>query len=432
MKKKTIYTMTAVLISMAMIPGCAAQSGAVTEQLSEASGEESRGTADASDKAVEEKDTGSADKASASANKAESTDLSEEAAYPDKEYAEETDSRLSTASAVNYFRTRTDDPDSGDIVDTTVYKIDGKIVKIVKEDYGSDGRIVDEYYYNGDSVAYMRQYKTDIYGIYSVYSEANLGDKEADYTSGLFAEAKKILNDEKSDKGNVILYGYAGDEQGGILANVTVNIRDVAGKRNYETTTDGDGYYSFELPQTDETYNITYSYDGCAVTSLNDVHIVPGTPEYSLGRIFVAPAGQGVHDTDVYLMNINDKSPVKLKSGEYAAVITSDDPSMTLRLVDKEKQKSETGNSIKFDPSKCEAGYALFAEDTANISKDDMAGTMGRTYMRVTVYDESGIKAAYVVPAGRLGTLWKVCDIESNGDLAISGIMYVDTKDWVR
>lgn len=431
MRKKIIYAMTAVLLSMTVMPGCASDTGAVTEQLSEASGEESKGVVDASDKATEEKDTKAADKASASANKAESADPGEEVAYPDKKYAEETDSKLSSSS-VSTFRTRTDDPDSGDIVDTTVYKIDGKIVKIVKEDYGSDGRIVDEYYYNGDSVAYMRQYKTDIYGIYSTYSEANLGDKEADYTSGLFAEAKTVLNDEKSDKGNVVLYGYAGDEQGGVLANVTVNIRDVAGKRNYETTTDGDGYYSFELPQTDETYNVTYTYDGCAVTSLNDVHIVPGTPEYSLGRIFVAPAGQGVHDTDVYLLNANEKSPVKLKAGEYLAVITSDDPSMTLRLVDKEKQKSETGNSIKFDPSKCEAGYALFAEDTANISKDDMSGAMGRTYMRVTIYNESGIKAAYVVPAGRLGTLWKVCDAAGNGDLAISGIMYTDTKDWVR
>ena len=66
----------------------------------------------------------------------------------------------------------------------------------------------------------------------------------------------------------------------------------------------------------------------------------------------------------------------------------------------------------------------------ANIGKDDMAGAMGRFYTRVTVYDKNGIKAAFIVPIGRLGTLWRVCDIDPDGDIAMSGIMYTDTKGW--
>ena len=57
-------------------------------------------------------------------------------------------------------------------------------------------------------------------------------------------------------------------------------------------------------------------------------------------------------------------------------------------------------------------------------------GNIGRTYMTVTIYDKDGIVAAYREPSGRLGTLWKVCTIDNSGDIAISGIMYTDSKGW--
>ena len=358
----------------------------------------------------------------------ESADVSVD--YPDKAYADDTDKKLEASSTGYYTKTRTNDKKSGDIVDTAIFKDKGNIVKIIREDYGSEGRMVSEYYYNGDKTVYMRQHKTDIYGINSSVKEADLTDAEADYTKEVMAESDEALKEAAKDTGKTLLYGYAGDEQGGVLKNVTVKLRNVDGDYTDETTTDGDGYYTFSVPQKDDTYNLTYIYGDCIPSSLNDVHIIPGTPEYSLGRCFVAPEGQGIHETDVYLLNANKKSPVSLKDGEYAAVLTSDDGKMTMRMVNTDDQKYETGIQIKFDPSKSKKGYALFVEDEAYLSKDDMAGNIGRTYMTVTIYDKDGIVAAYREPSGRLGTLWKVCDIDEKGDIAISGIMFTDTKGW--
>lgn len=350
--------------------------------------------------------------------------------YPDSRYAEEVDEKLGISSAGNYIKTRETDNKSGDVIDTSIYKDKNAIVKIVTEDYGSEGRIVSESYYSGDKTAYIRQYKTDIYGINSSYDEADLGDIDGEYSKEVMEKAETALKDARANKGLTLLYGYAGDEQGGVLKNVTVNIRNVEGNYNSEAVTDGDGYYSFSVPQKDDTYNLTFTYDTWAVSSLNDVHIVPGTPEYSLGRVYVAPAGNSIHETDVYLLNVNSRSPVSLKKGEYAAVLTSDDPAMSMRLVDMDKQDSRTGKEIKFDPSKGKNGFALFVEDDDHLLRDDMAGNIGRTYMTVTIYDKDGIVAAYREPSGRLGTLWKVCTIDNSGDIAISGIMYTDSKGW--
>lgn len=425
MRKYNTLIIAAVTVAMTMVSGCGAGVEAqLPEAMTEAAVSEKAGSPTEAAEDDKKESSGTGDEAEAATVSASE--------YPDKKYADAEDEAIAGGAGVDLFRTRAADPESGDIVDMTVYRIGDDIVKVMTEDYGSDGRIVSEYYYDGDTVAYMKQHKTDLYGINSSYKEADLDDIEADYTKEVLAQAEKALSDAGNDKGMALLYGYVGDEQGGVLANVTVKIRDVAGTKKYETVTDGDGYYSFELPQKEETYNLTYIYGSYAVSSLNDVHIVPGTPEYSLGRVYVAPEGQGVHETDVYLLNANAKSPVSLKSGEYVAVITSDDPVMSLRVVGKDKQDSETGAQIKMDPSKNSEGCAVFVEDTVNISKDDMAGAMGRTYLRVTIYGEDGIVAAYPVPAGRLGTLWKVCDIDSEGNISISGMMYTDTKDWLK
>lgn len=347
--------------------------------------------------------------------------------YPDSDYAESIDDRL---DELTYTRTRGADDKSGDTVDTSIYKDGSKIVKIMQEDHGSDGRIVGEYYYNGDDVAYMSQYRTDVYGIRSEYKVADVSDPEDNYTKALMDTAKKALKDAASDDGRVLLYGYVGDEQGGMIKNVTVNLRNVAGTFNDETTTDGDGYYTFRLPQTEDTYNMTYTYGPDAVSSLNDVHVVPGTPEYSLGKVYVAPVGKGIHDTDTYLLNANAKSPVELKDGEYAVELRTEASGMVLRLVDTDDQSSQMSPVMTFDPSKSETGYVLFVEDGSKLGIDDMSDNMGRSYVNVTIFDKDGIVAAYLVPAGRMGSLWRVCDIDPEGEIAISGLMYTDTKGW--
>ena len=358
----------------------------------------------------------------------EVTDKDTPSIYPDEKYAEETDKAL---ASTDYTRTRAADKGSGDIVDTSVYKdADGNIVKVVTDDYGSDGLISTEYYYDGDTAVYIKQSKTDVYGTGSSYTDVDLSDPEADYTADLIKRAGEVLNTAKKDSGKVLLYGYVGDEQGGIVKNATVKLRNVSGDFNAEEITNGDGYYTFELPQQDDTYNLTYIYGDNLVSSLNDVHIIPGTPEYSLGRVYVAPAGAGIHDTDTYLLNPNVKAPVDLKEGEYAAVITAEAPDITIKLISKDDNNSKTGNVIVFDPSDSKSGYVLFVEDGVNIGKDDMSGNMGKSSAIVTILDKDGIKAAYLAPVGRLGTLWRVCDIDSSGDMAVSGILYTDTKGW--
>ncbi len=384
---------------------------------------ETKDSGKADDTVSEEKTEGSGAKISA---------VSENTTYPDKKYADNIDTEIEAASTGNYIRTRATDKKSGDLIDTSIFMNKGNIVKIITEDYGSEGRLVTDYYYDGDKVAFIRQNKTDIYGIDSSSKEADLSDKEADYTKGMLEQAAAVLKEARSNKGLTLLYGYVGDEQGGVLKNVTVKIRNVAGTYNMEAVTDDDGYYFFNVPQKEDTYNISYTYDTWIVSSLNDVHIIPGMPEYSLGRVYVAPEGHVVHETDVYLLNANAKPPVSLKNGEYAAVLTSDDPAMNMRFVNTDDQDDENGTQIKIDTSKSKNGFALFVEDENYLSKDDMAGNIGRTYMTVTIYDKDGIVAAFREPSGRLGTLWKVCTIKSNGDISISGIMYTDSKGWIK
>ncbi|MCR5746556.1 MAG: carboxypeptidase-like regulatory domain-containing protein [Lachnospiraceae bacterium] len=351
--------------------------------------------------------------------------------YPDTDLAKKTDEAISASKDITYTRTRATDKKSGDVVDTSIYKDKkGNIIKVITEDHGSDGLICTEYYFNSDQVVYIKQSKSDIYGTGASYTEADMTDPEAKYTKGYIEAADTILKSAKADKGKVTLYGYVGDEQGGITKNATVSLRNVAGDVTAETTTNGDGYYTFELPQTEDTYNLSYTYGDNLVSTLNDVHIIPGTPEYSLGKVYVAPAGYAVHDTDTYLLNANLKSPVSLKDGEYAVVLTSEDTAMTMKLVNTEDQSNKSGNQITFDPAKSKSGYRLFVEDGGNIGKDDMSGNMGKTNVTVTIYDKNGIKAAYREPVGRLGTLWSVCDVNNAGDIAISGIMYTDTKGW--
>lgn len=381
--------------------------------------------------AAGETETAKEETAGETVSQPESKKASGKIEYPDKAYADDIDAKISASSAYNYTKTRANDKKSGDIVDTSIYRDKSGIVKIVTEDHGSEGRLVSEYYYDGNNIVYIKRYKTDIYGINSSFTEADLSDPDSEYAKEAKGDADEVLKEAKKDTGKALLYGYAGDEQGGVLKNVTVKLRNVAGDYTGETVTDGDGYFTFQVPQKEDTYSASYLYDNCPPTSVNDIHIVPGTPEYSLGRNFLAEEGKAIHETDSYLLNAKKKSPVTLKDGEYAAVLTSDNDKMNMRLVNTDDQKDESGKQIKFNPSNSVKGYALFVEDEEYLSKEDMAGTIGRTYMTVTIYDRNGIIAAFREPSGRLGTLWKVCTIDDKGGIAISGIMYTDSKGWI-
>ncbi len=345
--------------------------------------------------------------------------------YPDSDYAKSIDSAI---SGYTYFKTRSNDKESGDLIDLSVYKDSvGNVVKLINEDYGSDGRMVTEYYFSNGEVVYIKQYKTDIYGANDEFTEGTVSEELSDY---LKEEGKKLLSSASGANGTALLYGYVGDEQGGITADVKVDLRNVAGTVNMTTTTNDDGFYTVEVPQTEDTYNLTYTYGENMVSSLNDVHIVPGTSEYSLGKVYTAPAGHAIHDTDVYLMNASLKPLEKLDDDEYMALLTSEYTTMTLKLVDKEDHERETGNQIKFEYDDSKNGYALYAEDTANIGKDDMNGNIGTSNANVVIFDKNGIVAAFVAPAGRLGSLWKICDIDEKGNISMSGILYTDTKGW--
>lgn len=424
-----IKAVTAVLIMTAMIvTACGEVKETALPDTTEQAVDADSGTVSSEAADKDESDKTASDEKETGAQDEKNTDKDTAAVYPDEEYADEVDRMLSEA---DYTRTRANDSTSGDIVDTSVYKDkDGNIIKAVTEDYGSDGLINTEYYYRDDEAVFIKQHKTDIYGTGSSYVDVELSDPVADYTANLIRQAAEVLADAKKDSGKVLLYGYVGDEQGGIVKNATVNLRNVAGDFNAEEITNGDGYYTFELPQNEDTYSLTYTYGDNLVSSLNDVHIIPGTPEYSLGRVYVAPAGAGIHDTDTYLLNPNVKAPVDLKEGEYAAVITAEAPDITIKLISKDDNNSKTGNVIVFDPSDSKSGYVLFVEDGTNIGKDDMSGNMGKSSATVTIFDKDGIKAAYLAPVGRLGSLWRVCDIADTGDIAISGILYTDTKGW--
>ncbi len=320
--------------------------------------------------------------------------------------------------------------DSGAPLTVDLYR-DNKyniINKIVLTEYGSDGRIITGWYFKDRDIIYEYRIGTDLYGAGQAEKDYPLNEKRE---TELLNEGYLIYDTLKQVPGYARIYGYAGDEYGGTLANVYATIRSEAHAYEEQIQTNGDGYYEFYVPvNTEDYYNITFTYGDWQNGSINDISIVPGTTEYSCGEIFLAPPGQNVHDTDMYLMNINKKPSADLKEGEYEVVLEYNAFKASLKPLglNREDGTLKTGFSLVINADEAE-NYKYYVIDSRNARTNNMSYDMSTCEAHVTVYDRNGIVASYLAPAAHAGVAWEVFEIREGRILPINNYFYDTPED---
>ena len=278
------------------------------------------------------------------------------------------------------------------------------IAKISLTEYGSGGRIITSWYFKERDIIYEEKQSDDLYGTLQHQKTVSLSEKEE---ASCMEQGYRIYDALKQVPGFARIYGYAKDEFGGLLPGVHARIYSNAHDYSMETETDGDGRYEFYVPVNQEDwYNISFSYTDWQEGSVNDIAIVPGVSEYSCGVIYMAPKGQNIHDADIYLMNVNQKSPIPLEEGEYAIVL-SYSPAMALLRPCLLLQDGTTATGfVSKVPAGAEGKY--YVTDGRNLNVNNMAYDMSACDARVTVYDKDGIAASFSAPAAHAGIAWEV------------------------
>ena len=344
---------------------------------------------------------------------------------PSDEYQDIEDS---LASDDRLTRTRVTRKDNGSTMDVDVYRNISTyaIDKIVTTEYGDSRRLVSGWYFRNRNVIYEYQFYDDLYGSGQNKEETSL-DTEAE--AALMYYGYITYDAIRQVPGYAKVYGYVGDEFGGILKNVHVTIRSAANSYEEKTETDGDGYYEFYVPVNEaDWYNISFTYGDFTPDSLNDINITPGTIEYSCGEMYMAAKGQNVHDTDIYLMNINKKATNSLKDDEYEVVLSYDSSKASLKPYSLDLSNAKTSSNAVM---KIKAGssddFKYYVTDSKNTGTNNMAYDMSKCDAVVTVYSNDGIVASFLAPAAHAGVVWEVFEI-SGGKIIPINNCYSDTS----
>ncbi len=298
------------------------------------------------------------------------------------------------------------------------------IVKIRLTEYGSGGRTVSEWYFKDRDIIYESRCTDDLYGTGQHLSTLSM-------TSSVEAEMLKTgylaYDALKQVPGYARVYGYVSDEFGGILSGVQTKIHSSFHDYEKEVTTNGDGYYEFYVPvNTDDYYNINFNYGDWQPGTVNDIAVTPGITNFSCGRLYMAPHGQNIHDADLYLMNINKKSPIELNDGEYAVTLEFENAYAALKpcVLSVTDGSMTSGPVIKF-PSN-EGARKYYVTDIRNGCSNNMSYDMSVCNARVTVYDKGGIVASFLAPPAHAGVVWEVFEMKDGQILPVNNY-YFDT-----
>lgn len=321
--------------------------------------------------------------------------------------------------------------DNGATIDIEVYRNTGTSVidKIVSTEYGSAGRIVAGWYFNKGNIIYEYEFSDDLYGTLQNKQIISLDDSAE---QSLMDQGYNTYDTVKCIPGYAKIYGYTADEYGGMLKSVYVTAKSAANNYELQVESNADGYYEFYLPVNEaDWYNLTFTYGDFVPESLNDINICPGTTEYSCGTMYLAAKGENKHDTDIYLMNINKKSPDALADGEYEIVLSYDSSKAALKpyAMDLSSGKSENSDTVKINAGSG-SDYKYYVTDSRNILSDAYSYNMGSSDASVTVYDKNGIVASYLAPAGHAGIIWEVFEIHSGKIIPVNNYYYVNGNSY--
>ena len=302
-----------------------------------------------------------------------------------------------------------------------------EIVKIVSTEFGSLRRVSGWYFKDGD-IIYEYRYNDDIYGSNKHREEFSLKDDSKE----VMDEGYLTFDALKAVPGFARVYGYVGDEFGGVLENVCATIKSSANEYEEQVKTDGDGYYEFYVPvNSEDWYNITFTYGDYTPDSANDISITEGVTEYSCGIMYMAEDGKHVHDTDAYFMNINKEAPDRLKDGEYEAVLTYEKQSALLKscFMSMSDGKTVMEEKVRFTPNSTE-DFRFYVMDEKNYGSNNMAYDMSKCDARVTVYDKDGIAFCFNAPVVHGGVVWEVFEVRYGKIVPVNNY-YFETAEGV-
>ncbi|SFK52062.1 hypothetical protein SAMN05216390_101444 [Lachnospiraceae bacterium KH1T2] len=325
------------------------------------------------------------------------------------------------------------------------------IAKIVSIEYGSSGRDVKEFYYDNAALRYVYEYTDNIYGTaykadYSAKGKKCTFKDDAmvrceNTENGVTYNASDYINLDASTKteyddlekelvnrayinyvmlaaqpGIAKISGYAAHEDGGTLKNVHVTITSVAHSYTTEAVTNDDGFYEAYVPvNTDDWYNIKYTYGDYPSKEIDDISIRPGTVEYCPGTVYMTPEGEeSVHKNPVYLLDVSSKAPSNLAADEFEIVTTYENngESVTPVLYDLKKGEKENKNDVVVKISS-DTEFKYFLTDAVNAKNGTFnSNAMSLTGACVKIYNKDGIVASFQIPANSLGAVWEVFEID--------------------
>ncbi|MBR4175664.1 MAG: carboxypeptidase regulatory-like domain-containing protein [Lachnospiraceae bacterium] len=360
----------------------------------------------------------------------------------------------------------------GSFIDISAYTDPSTLMidKIVTCEYCADAREMSEFYFKDGRLVYAYTYTDGLYG--TEYKDGTLPGKKCTFKDNVMTgciiddkdvgnkkvayEARDYDNMDEFTKasydeveqdilkrayitynyiakvpGFAYLYGYVGDEQGGVLSNVHMKISSKAHEYEREFVTNGDGFFEMIVPINEEDdYGIVCEYGDYVPSTVDDIRIRPGTVDYPIGVIYMAPAGQNIHDANTYLLNANYSSPKKLSEGEYCVTLSWEDKNADLTCVgmNLKKQKRDQDKMMVVKPGK-DGQFKYFVIDKRGInSGNPMTYELSSSKAVVKVYDKDGLVASYQAPVGRAGTVWEVFEITDGKIMPLSNLMIETEK----
>ncbi len=360
----------------------------------------------------------------------------------------------------------------GSFIDISAYTDPSTLMidKIVTCEYCADAREMSEFYFKDGRLVYAYTYTDGLYG--TEYKDGTLPGKKCTFKDNVMTgciiddkdvgnkkvayEARDYDNMDEFTKasydeveqdilkrayitynyigkvpGFAYLYGYVGDEQGGVLSNVHMKISSKAHEYEREFVTNGDGFFEMIVPINEEDdYGIVCEYGDYVPSTVDDIRIRPGTVDYPIGVIYMAPAGQNIHDANTYLLNANYSSPKKLSEGEYCVTLSWEDKNADLTCVgmNLKKQKRDQDKMMVVKSGK-DGQFKYFVIDKRGInSGNPMTYELSSSKAVVKVYDKDGLVASYQAPVGRAGTVWEVFEITDGKIMPLSNLMIETEK----
>lgn len=367
--------------------------------------------------------------------------------------------------------------DNGATIDFVVYteKDSNKISKIISTEYGSDGRNITNFYFKDGSLNYVFEYMDDLYGL--TYSGDELSGLKCYFAEDTMVEcyelapaiAKKSITpylvedygkyDELTQtefdnlEANMInqaytnynvlkdipavatLSGYVGDEYGGVLSNVHIQVQSNYHNYKEEFMTNGDGYFEIKVPiNNDDWYGIDMTYGEFVPVSIDDIYIPSGTLDYSLGVTYMAAKGETKHDTEYYLLDVTKRAPDQLKENQYEIIATYNEDvaslkpyTFNLKSGDTWDVKNEFHEIVTVDE---DSRFKYFLTDQRGGRSDNtMTYEMSTSNAQIKVYNKDGLVASYQVPVNHAGVVWEVFEINGLDILPINNYYYEVGKE---